>query len=104
MVVGQRSADFIDADLAAGKTYYLLVAPGARGAAFSLVPAGGAPDLPRWLRECQLVENTPSTEAWAKQHWSSIQTRKREYLGKWEARPDRPVIPATGPAIKLDGR
>jgi hypothetical protein len=97
MVVGQGSADFIDAEFEAGKTYHVVVTAGTNaGTTFSLWPVtrDRGSDLPRWLDQCRWVENTPRTEAWARAHWPSIQTRKQQFLPKWEARSDRPVLRA----------
>jgi len=100
MVVSE-AADFMAADLEAGKTYYALVTPrmGMWKARFSLRPltAGdlqGA-QFKDWEGDCTWIDNTPASHGWAKQHWADIQSKKVEYLQKWEPRADKPVLRAT---------
>jgi hypothetical protein len=98
MVVSE-AADFMGAELEAGKTYYALVTPrpGWGKARFSLRPVTSADDkdFSAWLNDCTWIENTPESEAWAKHHWSSIQTKKTEYVKKWDEKPDKPMLRAT---------
>ena len=103
MVVSE-AADFMAAELEAGKTYYALVTPrmGMWKARFSLRPVtaeelrGG--QFSEWDGECRFIENTPASHAWAKEHWEDIQAKKVEYLQKWEPRNDKPTLRA------VDGR
>ena len=103
MVVSE-AADFMAAELEAGKTYYALVTPrmGMWKARFSLRPVTaediGKGQLAEWDSECRFIENTPVSHAWAKEHWADIQAKKVEYLQKWEPRTDKPALRA------LDGR
>ena len=99
MVVGE-AADFLKADLAAGKTYYALVTPrmGVWKARFSLKAIHkdqlGTEDFKDWDSSTKLVENTPKSHAWAAENMTDIQEKKAEYLSKWNSKPlaDRPVL------------
>jgi hypothetical protein len=99
MVVSE-AADFMQADLEAGKTYYALVTPrmGMWRARFSLRPVhaselGGA-ELKEWLEECTWVETTDEARDWARRNAGSVQEKKAEYLQKWEPRADKPTLNA----------
>ena len=100
MVVSE-AADFMAAELEGGKTYYALVTPrmGAWKARFSLRPvtAGelAGKEFADWDKDCAFIENTPASEAWAKENWVDIQSKKVEYLQKWEPRTDKPTLRAT---------
>ena len=99
MVVSE-AADFMAAELEAGKTYYALVTPrmGMWKARFSLRPVTAADvaegRLAEWDADCAHIENTPSSQAWAKDNWADIQAKKLEYLQKWEPRTDKPTLHA----------
>jgi hypothetical protein len=99
MVVGE-SADFMKADLQAGKTYYSLVEPriGVWKARFSLEPVHKA-DLNSdkfddWVKSCQYYENTDASLKWAEQNVDSLNSKKEKYLEKWNSRPEaeRPAL------------
>ena len=92
MVTGEN-ADFMRADLQAGKTYYALVTPrmGAWKARFSLtaVNNGVEPDkLNEWINACSWVETSEATRQWAKENAGSIQRKREGYIDKWMAKPD----------------
>ncbi len=93
MVVGE-SADFMYADLAAGKTYYALVTPrmGMWKARFSLRPVHAAElngaQLKEWLDGCEWVEKSPESDAWAAANRASIASKRAEYYAKWTAKPE----------------
>lgn len=91
MVVSE-AADFINAELVAGKTYYIEVAPrmGMWRARFSLAPITKA-DLQtervkKWISTCRLIENKDGAERWAKENASSVSSKREAYLEKWNAR------------------
>jgi hypothetical protein len=100
MVVSE-AADFMAADLEAGKTYYALVTPrmGVWKARFSLRPVTAdelkGTQFGDWEADCRWIENTSASQAWAKQHWDDIQSKKVEYLQKWEPRTDKPTLHAS---------
>ena len=99
MVVSE-AADFMAADLEAGKTYFALVTPrmGVWKARFSLRPLSAEElreaQFSDWDAECRWIDNTPASHGWAKEHWSDIQSKKVEYLQKWEPRNDKPTLRA----------
>lgn len=93
MVVAEN-ADFVDANLEAGKTYYVLVSPrpGLWKARFSLIPilpredAGYStlkPDFTQWQAKTTFVEPTPAAQGWYEQHKADIEEKKASYLEKW---------------------
>lgn len=93
MVVGE-SADFLDATLVAGKTYYVLVTPrmGVWKARFSLIPirsdgtseySMGSGKFAKWRAECEPVWKTPSAETWYSEHRADVEAKRIEYLEKW---------------------
>lgn len=92
MVVGE-SADFMQADLLAGKTYYtdVVVRPGVWKARFSFRPNNGQiPDaeVQKNLQDTKQVEPNSEGLKWAKDNAVSIVDKKNEYLPKWQAKPD----------------
>jgi hypothetical protein len=102
MGVSQRAA-FLDAELEAGKTYYIVVLPQTTGAAwFSLHPIRGAEiggmQFQQWSMECTLVENTDASRRWARENSNRIQHKKAADLPKWEQATNRPAL------RKEDGR
>jgi len=90
MVVGE-SADFMEAEVVAGKTYYALVIarPGAWKARFSFVPVrDNEKRVEQWERSLRAVESTPKTEAWAKQNAPSIESKRSRYYAEWITKPE----------------
>jgi hypothetical protein len=99
MVIGEN-ADFMNADLQAGKTYYVLVSPrmGAWKARFSLLPihndAGAkyntqSSDFAHWQQETSYVQTTPDANAWYQSHAADIAAKQADYTRKWNAASDR---------------
>ena len=99
MVVGE-SADFMGAEVEAGKKYYALVTPrfGAWKARFSLKPIHKdeleSDKFMEWFRSCSFVENTNSSYQWARDNAPSIQSKRETYYQKWMSKPemDRPML------------
>lgn len=92
MVIGE-SADFMRADLEAGKTYFATVTPrmGAWKARFSLGAVHRDIDpakLSSWQNGCVWVETTDATYKWAEQNAPSIQSKRDAYIDKWNNKPD----------------
>ena len=94
MVVGE-SADFLDATLLAGKTYYVLVTPrmGVWKARFSLIPirSDGSGEysvhsakFAKWKEECSPVFKTSAADAWYREHAADVEAKRVEYLKKWD--------------------
>ena len=102
MVISE-AADFLDADLVAGKTYYAEVVPrmGAWRARFSLDPVTldelKTEEVQEQISEARLIENNADAYAWAKKSQDSVLKKKAKYLPKWLAKPteDRPELKAT---------
>ena len=95
MVIAEN-ADFVDATLEAGKTYYVLVSPrmGVWKARFSLLPIHSDPaiehnvhsaDFKKWMASTQLVEVTDKNIAWYEKTKANIEEKKADYLKKWNA-------------------
>ncbi|MDD1622294.1 MAG: hypothetical protein LUQ11_12520 [Methylococcaceae bacterium] len=88
MVIGEN-ADFMQAHLQAGKTYYALVTPrmGWWKARFSLKPLHRSDllsgDFKDWFESTDWYENTNASRQWSVDNWESVQDKKQEYLGKW---------------------
>lgn len=99
MVIGE-SADFMRAELLAGKIYYALVTPrmGVWKARFSLRPVHqedlSSDEFKDWQSSCEFVENTEDSFKWARDNAPSIQNKREEYFKKWMSKPeeDRPVL------------
>lgn len=95
MVIGEN-ADFMNADLEAGKTYYVLVSPrmGMWKARFSLLPihndAGAkyslkSPNFAQWQQETSFVQTSPAALAWYQAHAADIAAKQAKYTQKWDA-------------------
>jgi hypothetical protein len=104
MVVGE-SADFMKAEVEAGKTYYALVTPrvGFWKARFSLKPIHkdelDSEEFKKWESSCSFVENTDGSYQWASDNAASIQKKREKYYQKWMSKSemDRPLL------VKEDG-
>lgn len=94
LMVSGEVAEFLDATVAAGKTYYVIVDPrmGAWKARFSLHPVRrgppskfhmGMPEFRRWLGEVQPVTIGPSAREWYEQNRAEIAEKRAEFLLKW---------------------
>ena len=96
-MVLSESADFMDAQLLPGKTYYALVTPrmGMWKARFSLRPVhADDSELADQLKSCSWIGNTPASTAWAAENERSIETKLDENLPRWLEKDDRPVLHA----------
>lgn len=90
MVVGE-SADFMEAEVVAGKSYYALVIarPGAWKARFSFVPVrDNEKRVDQWERTLRPVTSTPRSDTWAKQNASSIESKRSRYYAEWSNKPE----------------
>lgn len=97
MIIGEN-ASFMDASVAAGKTYYAVVDPrmGMWKARFAFEPVHkaqlGSSDLKEWLADCTWVETTPQALQWSKDNMPSIQEKKSDYLQDWTKNEDKAVL------------
>lgn len=93
MVIAEN-ADFMDAHLEAGKTYYVLISPrpGMWKARFSLIPVLNQPDakysvrsadFKEWMAKTEYVQLAPAAEAWFEKNKASVEEKKVDYLKKW---------------------
>ena len=90
MVIGE-SADFMKANLLAGKTYYATVDPrmGVWKARFSFIPIRkGKPfsEIQSMLDSTDLMEPNAEGFQWAKDNAADIRAKRLEYLAKWKAK------------------
>jgi hypothetical protein len=94
MVVAEN-ADFMEATLDAGKTYYAVVRarPGVWKARFSLLPIHATssdqynlqdPEFQKWNSASEWVERTERADAWFAEHQASIEEKRSDYLAKWD--------------------
>ena len=100
--VVSEAADFMTADLVAGRTYYAQVVPrmGAWRARFSLW-AISADDLKNpkvrgWIDNAIPVKNNPEAYTWAENNAPSVQQKREAYYAKWitKAADERPHLKA----------
>lgn len=97
MVVSE-SADFMDATLTEGKTYYALVTPrvGVWRARFSLQPVRksevGGKEFNEWIEDTRWVENTEGSAAWARENMPSVREKQADNITEWLNKPDRPIL------------
>lgn len=90
MVVGE-SADFMEAEISGGKSYYALVIarPGAWKARFSFVPVReNEKRVEQWEGSLRPVVSTPRSDAWARQNASSIENKRSRYYAEWSSKPE----------------
>jgi hypothetical protein len=100
MVVSE-AADFMQANVAAGKTYYALVAPrmGMWKARFSLKPVRGTElggsDFAGWDSATQFVVNSSHSQAWAAANGIDIAQKRATYWPEWSDKPAEARAQAT---------
>lgn len=98
MVIGE-SADFMSADMVAGKTYYTIVSPrmGVWKARFSFRPVRregvgkgdfthGSAAFEKWRSTTTLVENNDATMNWYKANEASVLEKYNKYWPAWNAK------------------
>ena len=111
MVIGE-SADFMEAEVEAGKTYYALVTPrmGVWKARFSLHPVHRDTsfefnlqhkELAGWLSGAKPVTQLPSALDWQRKNQASIDEKRAEDFPEWLKKPEQEkrivtLIPADG--------
>ncbi|MFD0320539.1 MULTISPECIES: hypothetical protein [Lysobacter] len=93
MVIAEN-ADFLDAKVDAGKTYYVLISPrpGAWKARFSLLPIHNradakysvqSADFTKWMASGQYVAINAEANEWYEKNKASVAEKKADYLIKW---------------------
>ncbi|HEX3694211.1 MAG TPA: hypothetical protein VH374_02385 [Polyangia bacterium] len=97
MVIGE-SADFMEAHLNGGQTYYAVVTPRMGGwkARFSmrpLLPAEPA-KLPAWLQEGEWTALNQDSARWAAENAVDVESKRAKYMPQWLAKPptERPLL------------
>jgi hypothetical protein len=97
MVVSEN-ADFMDAQLAPGRTYYAVVGyrVGFWNGQFPLWPVKAAADAPyslqdddfdKWVEHAEPVVKTAAADEWARDHLVDVQSKYDAYLPVWEQKP-----------------
>lgn len=105
-MVESEAADFMEATLSAGKTYYAVVTPrmGAWKARFSLWPVKAAPnakfslqsaEVQGWIKGGKFVSNTPESEQWFTENRPSIVQKQTDYLAVWKGKTPAEVAERT---------
>jgi hypothetical protein len=97
MVVGGENADFMQAHLDAGKTYYSFVKPrmGVLRPRYSLFPVRRADsdftfddkDFTRCFAKCEWRDEAESRQ-WYEDNKSSVEQKEKAYRRRWDARGD----------------
>jgi len=93
MVVSE-AADFMDAELEEGKTYYSMITSraGAWKTRFSMKPIrnDGTTDLnteskkfEKWKKKTKVVLMDEKSKTWYEEHKESVEEKRAEYWGKW---------------------
>ena len=93
MVVSE-AADFMEADVLAGKTYYSIITPrtGAWKARFSMYPIRndgttkfntGTKDFKKWKKKTKLTLMTDESKLWYEKHKESVESKRAKYWPKW---------------------
>jgi len=96
MVISE-AADFIDAELGQGRTYYIEVAArmGAWRARFSLLPlsaSANAGKISGALSEASVVAVNDEGRAWSSKNHESVMKKKAAYEPKWLQKEARPLL------------
>lgn len=94
MVVSE-AADFMDADLLAGRTYFVRITPrmGMWKARFSLAPIpASTADLESDLAGCTWIDNTAASRDWARSNMADILAKKADYLPEWTVKANKPLL------------
>ncbi len=92
MIVAE-SADFMQADLQAGKVYYAVAQArmGVWKARFSLRPMNGQVEQQKidgWMESSKQVAIGEKGRQWAVEHQDNVVQMKEKYLPTWHAKPD----------------
>lgn len=89
-----ESADFLNADVVAGKTYYTQIVPrmGWMRARFSFEPISKSDlqteEVRKWIADSQFVKNADSLYKWDERHRANVEEKREKYFPGWNARTD----------------
>jgi len=97
MVIAENG-DFLDAEVEAGKTYYVVISPrfGVWKARFGFRPfrndanaefSTKKPDFAKWLEQTRWMQRGPGADKWYADHKADVTKKKDKYLAKWNERP-----------------
>jgi hypothetical protein len=92
MVVSE-SADFMQAKILPGRTYYALVTPrmGVWKARFSFRPVRqnelSGSEFAGWNSSTHFVVNSPETQNWAAQNKADVASKRNQYWPEWNSKP-----------------
>ena len=111
MVVSE-AADFLEANVEGGKTYYAMITPrmGAWKARFSIWPVRGNgttdfhtadPEVKKFISKTVLMQNSPKSEAWFLKNKDDVKAKYAEYWPVWQQKTaadlaERTLTPADG--------
>lgn len=97
MVIGEN-ADFMKANVEAGKAYYAIIRPrmGVWKARFSVTPFKAAPEKPEfstkgnnlkeWSKACQYTLPNQAAQQWVTEKQGELKERFNEYMPKWKTK------------------
>ena len=94
MVVSE-AADFMEADVISGKTYYSIITPrpGAWKARFSIFPVRNdgttkfnteTKNFEKWMKKTKVVAMTTKSEDWYAKHKESVEKKRAKYWESWQ--------------------
>jgi hypothetical protein len=111
-MVTSEAADFLEAEVEGGKTYYAMVTPrmGAWVARFSIWPVRGNgtsefhtadKDVQKYISKTVLMQNSPKSEAWFLKNKDDVKAKQAEYWPVWQQKSaaelaERTLVPADG--------
>jgi hypothetical protein len=107
MVVSE-AADFMEATVASGRTYYAMVTPrmGMWKARFSFRPVRqnelGGSEFDGWNKGTHFVVNSPETLNWFQQNAADVTSKRTQYWPEWSNKP--PADRGTQTLNEEDGR
>ena len=98
MVYCPEAADFMDAEVAGGKEYFVMVLPhvGSLTWRFSFRPVRshsidefgfGSTQFERWRKDTESIEVTPAAFSWSADNQANVLDNMHEYLPRWNSKP-----------------
>lgn len=105
MVVAE-SADFMEAEIIGGKTYYSIITPrmGMWKARFSMLPIRsdgstkfntGSKDFNKWIKKNQVVSLSEKSIAWYQKHKDNVEKKRKKYWKKWQKKSADDILSRT---------